>query len=288
MEKFSNWRDKGTGISPFMPVDIPKSPIKRFMLDPVSILVKTPLFLFLYVVAAVAPKPAFKAILSFLFRFEDIALLVEGVRRTKAAEIEKNKPAVNQVVISNWVSPLDVFVIYVLSNVTSLLQIEVVVPTKAGSYRISAWQSVSLFFGEDISTVGTKIADLATLKGKLVILFAEGTASNNRAVLPFIPVPLTFFSTPGFSYRALVLKVYPNSLTLPIPYLSKWQYLARLLTYPDKGYIKAKVVPMDKVTPNAFRLVFADNGLSTVELGLEHKAKFLEYYQSYTVSNLTK
>lgn len=288
MEKFSAWRDKGTGISPFMPADIPKSPVKKYVVDPVLILVKAPLFYFLYALAALAPKPAIKVVLSLVFGFEDVDVLVEGVRRTKTDEIDQNRPAVNQVVISNWISPLDIFVIFSLSTVASLGQIAVVVPTKGSLYRLSAWQTVSLFFGGDVTVIGVKISTLASLKGNLVVLFAEGTSSNNRAVLPFVETSLMVFDTPGFTYKTVVLKMYPNSLTLPIPHLTKWQYLYRLLTHLGKGYIKVKIVPMEKVSPISLKVIFADNGLSTVELSLEQKAKFHEYYQSYALSNFTK
>lgn len=287
MEKFSNWRDKGTGISPFMPVELPKLPLKKFLVDPLTLLVKLPVFLFLYAVATVAPKPVFKVIFTLLFRFEDLALLVEGVRRTKTAEIDQHRPSTNQVIVSNWVSPLDVFVIYLISTVGSLGDIDVLVPLKTGVYKLTPWQTVLLFFGEDIS-VGAKVSDLAKSSGKLVILFAEGTATNNRAVLPVVQVPQTFTSLAQFSYAALVLKVYPNSLTLPIPHLTKWQYLSLLLTCPDRGFVKAKIVPLQKFTLASLRLVYADNGLSTVELGPGQKEKFWEYYQSYAVSNLKK
>lgn len=288
MEKFSNWRDKGTGISPFMPVEVPKLLLKKYVVDPLTLLVKLPVFLVLYAVATIAPKPAFKLIFSLLFRFDDLALLVEGVRRTKTAEIDQHRPSTNQVIVSNWVSPLDVFVIYLISTVGSLGDIDVLVPTKKGVYKLTPWQTVLLFFGGDIAVGGTKVTDLAKSSGKLVILFAEGTATNNRAVLPFVQVPQTFTSLAHFSYAALVLKVYPNSLTLPIPHLTKWQYLSLLLTCPDRGFIKAKIVPLQKLSVASLRLVYADNGLSTVELGPDQKEKFWEYYQSYAVSNLRK
>lgn len=288
MEKFSAWRDKGTGISPFMPVDLVKSPVKKYLVDPVLLLVKVPLFFLLYIVASVVPKPAIKALLSHLFGFKDIDLLVEGVRRTKAADIDKNRPFVNQVVISNWVSPLDIFLVYSLSNVSSLGEIAVVVPKNGALYSVGAWQTISVFFDQDISAVGEKIDTFSPLKGKLVVYFAEGTASNNRAVLPFAKHPSNLFDGPSFTYKLLVLKMYPNSLTLPIPYLSKWQYLTRLLTHLGKGFIKVKIVPIEKVSANSIRLIYADNGLSTVELGVEQKEKFFEYYQSYALANFTK
>lgn len=270
-----------------MPVDLVKSPFSRFLVDPILLLLKVPLFFLLYALAIVAPKPTIKAVLSILFGFQEIDVLVEGVRRTKTAEIDKNRPALNQVIISNWISPLDVFLVYSMSNVASLNQIEVVVPNKGALYSMSAWQTISLFFGGDVS-VGKKIDTYSSLKGKLVVYFAEGTASNNRAVLPFARAPSGFFDVLGFSYKFLVLKMYPNSLTLPIPHMSKWQYLSRLLTHVGKGFIKAKIVPIDKASANTFRLIFADNGLNTVELGAEQKEKFFEYYQSYALTNFTK
>jgi len=288
MEKFSAWRDKGTGISPFMPLDIAKSPVKKYVVDPILLLVKLPVFFILYIVAAVAPKPAIKAVFSLLFGFSDIDVLVEGIRRTRTAEIDRNRPGINQVVISNWISPLDVFLVYILSNVASLKQVAVVLPSNGALYTVSAWLTISLFFGEEVVNVGEKIVDFSSLKDKLVLYFVEGTASNNRAVLPFASTSTSYFDSPGFTYKALVLKMYPNSLTLPIPYLSRWQYLTRLLTHLSKGLFKVKIVPMETISANSLRLVYADNGLSTVELGSDQKEKFREYYKSYALSNFTK
>lgn len=287
MEKFSTWRDKGTGISPFIPVDLPVTPVRKFLVGPILLLVKIPIFYILYVVSAIVPKPAFRAILS-LFGFDDVDVLVEGVRRTRTEEIDRNRPGLNQVVISNWISPLDVFVLFGLSNVSSLNQVSVIIPVKNAIYRLTAWQTVSVFFGEDVSSVGEKVTDLSALKNQLVILFAEGTASNNRAVLPFAGNVLTILNTTGFTYKTVVLKLYPNSLTLPIAHLSKGQYLKRLLTHPGKAHIKVKIVPMEKASTNGAKQIFADNGLNTVELGVEQKAKFIEYYQSYALTNFTK
>ena len=42
MEKFSNWRDKGTGISPFMPEEGVQLPMKKSLMNPLFIAVKLP------------------------------------------------------------------------------------------------------------------------------------------------------------------------------------------------------------------------------------------------------
>lgn len=282
MEKFSAWRDKGTGISPFMPTEIPKSPVRKYVVDPVLLLVKIPIFFIVYLGAYLFPKQAFNAALSLLFAI-DVDLLVEGVRRTKTAEIDRVRPTVNLVVVSNWISPLDVFVLYSVANVASLSHVAVVVPTKTGLYCVDAWQSMWVFFGCDIQTVGEKIASLSAVKDKLVIFFAEGTSSNNKAVLP-VTLPE---NVPVFTYQTAVVKMYPNSLTVPIPTTAR-EYLVRLLTHGGKGLIKVKLVPMAKVSSGAVKLVYADNGLSTVELGAEQKQQFCEYYRSYALSNITR
>lgn len=288
MEKFSTWRDKGTGISPFMPVENPKTLTKK-LLNPLLLAFKLPVFFLLYSISFIAPKPVVKLILS-LFGVSEIDVLVEGVRKVKTDEINKKKPAQNEVVVANFISPLDILLLFCISNVTSVSNIAVVIPGNGSLYQFSVWQFVLVSFSplEEFLAEGTKLDNYTSLQGKLVVLYPEGTPSNNRAVLPFEKIPQSFFEMPKFSYKTVVLRMYPNNLTLPVPHLTKFQYLCKALTLGN-SLIKMKIVPLEKAySLTLAKLVFAENGLSIVDLGLTEKTKFYTYYKGYALADVTK
>lgn len=293
MEKFSNWRDKGTGISPFMPVENPQLPIKKYLFNPVIVAVKLPLLYILYAFTLVAPKPLFLFILRHIFGVSDIDLLVEGIRKLKTAEIDRRRPGSNHLVVANFISPIDVLILYVLSAVSSINSVVVLLPRGTKLHALDFWQFTKVPFLEpDAPLPGEVLTDYAFLKDKLVILFPEGTPSNNKAVLPFSrSIDPKLLQLPGFSFLTIVLRVYPNLVTLPVPNVTGFQYLCKLLTV-GKVFIKAKIVPHVELTVfsiKAAREVFPDNSLSLVgdDMTVEQKTKFFSYYKGYALSQVT-
>lgn len=287
MEKFSNWRDKGTGISPFLPVDPQVPAFRKFVINPALLALKWPLFVVLYTLASVAPKPATKIIFKWLFSVADIDLLVEGVRKSNVKEINAHKPSEGEIVVLNLVSPLDVFVIYLISSVSSLSSIVVVLPWKNNLYSFTVWQFLHTFFLSLENPVehGTRLDVGAekTLKGKLAIVFAEGTSSNNKAVLPLQQQCFPFLQATKAPVKVTVLRYFPGTLSLPVPNLTENQYVSRLFTLPGKAFVKVKVVPVQNVSTKACQMAFVENGLNHVELGLNEKTEFFKYFQNYSI-----
>lgn len=290
MEKFSNWRDKGTGISPFMPPVSEKSFLTNNVIAPLLVILKLPFLIALYLAVYVVPKPAVELALTRLMGVGDIDLLVEGIRKTKMAEIERYKPSTNDIVLVNLISPIDVFVLFVTSRVNSLNQIRVIIPRQGVLHVFSVWKYVSFMFGELSESLSeeTRLTSYDELKGKLVFLFPEGTSTNNKAILPFEKIPDAFFLIPDFKYKTVVLRMYSNSLTLPVPNLTPVQYLRKILSQSKKTYIKVKVVPTEKCSLSLIKAIFAENGLSTVGLTLRDKRDFYKYFTDYAVSEFTK
>lgn len=283
MEKFSTWRDKGTGISPFMPAENVKGPLQKYITGPLLLLVKLPAFFILYSLSLIAPKAVIRLLLSLFVSAIDV--LVEGVRKLKSAEIDKFKPTINDCIVSNYVSPLDVLLLFSIST-ASLGQTVVVIPSNGELYSYSVWQFVLESFTTLIN--GQKLTNFDTLKDKLVLFFPEGTPLNNKAVLPFSKTPEKLFSMANFNYKTVVLRVYPNSITLPVPYLSKFGYLLKTLGLA-RGFVKVKIVPATlKYTLAQAKLVFPENGLNFVDLGLDAKKRFFAYYSDYALANVTK
>ncbi|OBA21503.1 hypothetical protein METBIDRAFT_42659 [Metschnikowia bicuspidata var. bicuspidata NRRL YB-4993] len=287
MEKFSNWRDKGTGISPFYPVEVKVSAARKYVVNPVILALKWPFFVALYLFASVAPKAATRIIFRSLFSIADIDLLVEGVRKSNANETNAKKPSVGEVVVLNLVSPLDIFVIFLTSNVESLSSLVVVIPWKEDLYTFTAWEALSVLFQplDSSITQGARLGGDARdmMREKLVVVFAEGSASNNKAILPLQPPCAQLWQSGDPPVKVAVLRYYPNGLSLPVPHMTKAQYVSRLLTLPSKAFVKVKIVPLRAASLKACQAAFVENGLCHVQLGVEEKLKFFEYFQDYSI-----
>lgn len=274
MEKFSTWRDKGTGISPFMPVESRLSSVKKNIINPLIIVFKLPLFFLFYSLVQVLPKLSL-TLLAKLVGLGEIDILVEGVRRSNRGEIDRCCPDVGDVVVSNLVSPLDVFNIFMASKVTRLSKVSVVLATKDGLIRYTPVQFVLLAFG---NVAGVPIASIDEIEPtQLVILYPEGAFSNNKALLRFQKVPAGTFASQKFVYKACVVKLYPVSLTTPVPILTPFQYLGLLLAARSL-HVKMRIVPLLDALEAAVKKGFADNGLGSVDLGIQERDEFYKAY----------
>lgn len=291
MEKFSTWRDKGTGISPFLPVEVPVLPFNKYLVRPFRLLLKWPVFMVIYALSLIVPKNAIKAIFYLLISVSDIDISVEGVRQLKKSDIYAKQPDLGDVVISNLVSPLDILVQYLISKVNSVSQIAVIIPIKEDLFSFSVWQALQFCFLPvgAAPKLGTRVTD--TLKthtqGKLVIYFAEGTPTNNKAILPLSPLTNVVLEL-SKSVKVSVLRYYPGSVTLPIPHIGPKTYISKLMAAGSRTYVKVKIVPLEDLSPKACQRAFTENGLSQVELSVRDKEDFFKYYQDYGLEKITK
>ncbi|CAH6722773.1 lysophosphatidic acid:oleoyl-CoA acyltransferase 1 [[Candida] jaroonii] len=147
MEKFSNWRDKGTGITPF----IQSNPRFSLISLPV-ILVKLPIFIFLLPLALLNISIIKSFILKFLFNFE-----------SKIPRLNKDL-----VYITNYSSPLLAFVVNLPINI----------PIDKEIQSFSTWTYILHSLGYEVK--GKKVKEM-----KRGILLIEGTPSNNKCILKF-------------------------------------------------------------------------------------------------------
>lgn len=281
MEKFSNWRDKGTGIAPFIPLSSPKTPINKYVLGPALLIVKIPFFFLLYWLSILAPKAAIGTIFTWLFGIS-IDVSVSGVRKLNKSEISQAQPDKNTIVVSNFTSPLDIFVIYLSSKVSSLNSISVLVPIDNAIYVLTPWQVAYLCFlpiglkcGVKLTSENDKI-----LKNKLVVVFAEGTTSNNRAVLSMNSAVDPILSMSGFKNQTTLLLWYPNTVSTPIPILSPFLYLCSILTLSSGSYVKVKITPNEKGSLSASKVAYQENGVNLINLDAADKKNFFSYYQT--------
>lgn len=286
MEKFSNWRDKGTGISPFMPVATPlyssKSLVSKsglILLKLVIFLIKLPLvvvtFTFYYVTGLQALA---RFIVLVLFGFNRLETLVDGVKRSHTDKIAANLPRRNDVVVVNHSSPLDGFIYATLCSGVSWSKIAIVIPDPSGNLsRYSVWSLFSHTFNPSIAGTPVKLSEL---KDRVVFLLLEGTPSNNNALLPFQPLQSTDFS--GFYIKSVAIKYQPQYLSLPIPHISKWTYIFEALTHISikNNFIKAKIYAHDAWNLASIKNSFEVNSLNVLgpQLNLALKKQFERAY----------
>lgn len=293
MEKFSNWRDKGTGISPFMPTP---EPAALFMILPKAIvfLMKMPIFVLSLALYLLLPFPPIgRFIILVLFGFKQYDLTVDGIKKSKTREINASRPIVGDFVVVNYQSPIDGLILAALSN-TNWNKIAILIPNREGElYQYSIWGLIRYTLSTDIGvpTSTIKISNYSSLKNKLVYCFIEGTPSNNKSILPFMD-NLAAIPKNTFNFKTIILKIQPGYLTTPLPIVSKWRYFTSLLTNLNKNSsIRAKIfkhAPSELKDNFDFRLLkhcFEVGQLNLIgqDLNIGQKISFYNYYIDHKV-----
>lgn len=239
MEKFSTWRDPATGIAPFLPATRPMSEMAtrtifsifaEFMLALISI-PWTAFSLLIYLcLVQYLPDPVrslyVRYNLLFSLRVWNLEVGFENapsqsansdLRTNKARRDTHSLPEGGDLIVSNFTSPLDVLSYAVLVNPIF------VVPAEQGQFMVvsalgAILVALSLPTCEPMS--GRSLAEIckaAKKSGKTVVLFAEGTTTSGKALLPFpnqIPVSLLPYTTKVYPAS---IKYTPPSVTTPLP-----------------------------------------------------------------------
>ncbi|KAK9474522.1 uncharacterized protein V1510DRAFT_411270 [Dipodascopsis tothii] len=237
MEKFSQWRDKGTGVAPFLPH--PSSTLggagvagaASALAAALAVLAKAPLLALAGLVAAVAaglglPALAASAVLYAAgFWFWDVQ--VDGVRRGKKtlAANRDRAPAAGDVVVTNYLSPLDAAVYAALFPCVFAIPGE-----RGGVGRYSAagvWAHALRFAATAEPHTLADIAADARRAGRAVVLFVEGTPSNGRALVH--PLWAALDTLADGRVLPCALKYAPMDVSTPIPPRSAVHYALRVL-----------------------------------------------------------
>ncbi|KAK7203081.1 hypothetical protein BZA70DRAFT_81197 [Myxozyma melibiosi] len=256
MEKFSIWRDKGTGIAPFLPH--PSSTFRsdgdtsaqaiclragNILLAIVSVAIKLPLCLIyciLHSVIVLLPLPPAVKSLSTKVLLRIIGLFYwrvsyasgrSGVRSRRASSSKKT-PNAGDVVVSNFVSPLDAMVY------STEFDCCFVIPTPTGAYQtyntlqafIAATRLPNITKLSGSSSVLSDIVSKAKSKDKVVVLFAEGTTTNGRGFLYSSAMKIKLDSTS--TENTLIpshIKYTPPDVSTPVPVSSVFIYLLKLM-----------------------------------------------------------
>lgn len=281
MEKYSKFRDEATGIPPFNPVARRSSRSNAFvkgLLYTYSI-VTTPLAiicLWFYfcilekILPEVATEWAMTWILLIPLRIFNVKLTHEneGKASVRRSAIIKAKPG--DVVLSNFVSPLDAFVY------RSFRKTIFAFPTKDGQFEERSAGKAMMHALSLKDTYANrrplaKIAEHAEANGAVVVVFVEGTTSNGRGLLTLKNLDYKDISSVKGNVFASVIKYTPQYAASPLPstltkYIwntscASWWYLAtvKISTQPlSKSLLSIDAIGKEICRLGHFR-VFGDN-----------------------------
>lgn len=282
MEKFSTWRDKATGVAPFIPVLRPKVLVPVLYSTAVfrtaMFVIRLPFLVLVLVLFAVVPVPVVRRVLAkallVLCGIFRVTVVVDGVKRSQQRAARKHHPNDNDIVVVNFTLPIDALVLQSVTTNPVFL-----VPDGRG--KLSQYSVAEVFVAAlSPPAMDSKrpAVEWAQMAGKAVYVFAEGTPLNNKAVLPFPPMarlPVTH------KLKRMVLLVAPPTLTTPVP-MPVWRYVYRLAS-TITGAVLGRVVELDvDATWLGIRDLFelARMPLAGQQVGVAGKLAFLEAWGS--------
>lgn len=224
MEKYSQWMDKRIGIKPFIPNESRKagfiSCLKLFM----KMILFSPILLMwglIYVIGIDIARLE-RSILEFMFGWQ-LLISLDGGRRSRFSG--KHVLRENSVYVSNFTSPLDGFVISMLSA----HPVMILVPRGKFLYKFTALELFWFTLHGNIEIPSNQKLvtekDIKNTKNPIV-LFAEGTASSGHSVLPF-EMDEKEFSTLIKNTRAVhAINLTPTKISLCTPVaIGIWKYM---------------------------------------------------------------
>ncbi|KAL5119278.1 Lysophosphatidic acid:oleoyl-CoA acyltransferase 1 [Pleosporales sp. CAS-2024a] len=227
MEKYSQFRDKGTAIAPFLPV--PPAPAS-FLWTPVSVslfLLRLPFLLGISVLyfCFLEYMPIGHTIrycaLWLMLGIPGVwwvDLQVDGVRRGQLHTSSSHLPRPGSIIASSFTSPLDPLYLAAIFQ-----------PIFTRSYphtrtveRITLFSAIKLAFSAPALHPPADSTRLVTLKQlteqfphKIICVFPESTTTNGRGILPLCPSLLS--ATPTTRIYPVNLRYTPQDITTPVP-----------------------------------------------------------------------
>ncbi|KAK4240166.1 hypothetical protein C8A03DRAFT_42291 [Achaetomium macrosporum] len=256
MEKFSQFRDRGSGISPFIPVTTPSS-LPATALHAFLFLVRLPFFLFTsigyFLILQHLPLPALirKLLLWCILAIPGIwwvDLQLDGVKRGSLSQQPRSRvPHPKSIIAANFTSPIDALYlaavfdpIFVAATPTSrrVRRIGLFSAIRA-ALSPSAQLSSEVFDSHEWEGAGGgKTEDTCSLRelvarypGRVIAVFPECGTTNGKGVLPLSPCLLT--APPDSAIFPVSMRYTPPDVTTPVPGLQGWaSFLWKLLGRP--------------------------------------------------------
>ncbi|KAG6032478.1 hypothetical protein E4U41_007226 [Claviceps citrina] len=240
MEKYSQFRDRATGISPFLPVTTPLSAVS-IVAHAVIFTFRLPFFIayaasyFILFHHLPLPVIARKIALWGLMAIPGIwwvDLQLDGVKRgTLADQPLERFPHPGSVIAANFTSPIDaVYLAAIFDPIFTLSY-----PGERKVQRVSLLGAIMQALGpvQTAPPPGVKLVNLKDLlkeyPDRVIAVFPECGTSNGKAIMPFSPSLLeTPADVPMFPVS---IRYTPSDVTTPVP--GRWLgFLWNLLSRP--------------------------------------------------------
>ncbi|KAF1961964.1 hypothetical protein CC80DRAFT_531723 [Byssothecium circinans] len=272
MEKYSQFRDSGTGIAPFLPIPSPPAgiwaPVHFFLYllrAPFALSLSLLYFFFL------EPLPVGnwvkKCLLGIILTIPGVwwvDLQVDGVKRGRLAENKHHLPRAGTIIAASFTSPLDP--LYLAGIFTPVFTRSWVGEKKVEV--ISLFRAICLAFSkpELEPPTNAKLITLSELTERfpdsIICVFPETTTTNGRGILRFSPSLLTV--NPRTKIYPVHVKYTPGDITTPVPgTVLSWTW--RLLSKPTHVMRVriARQIYNNTADPDAARASAVDSGFNT-------------------------
>ncbi|EXJ83460.1 hypothetical protein A1O1_07083 [Capronia coronata CBS 617.96] len=226
MEKFSQFRDKGSGIAPFLPIPTESAglqlPFHIFLFVcrvPLLLIFALSYFLVLQwmPIGVLGRKASLWCILG-LPGIWWVDLQIDGVKKGSLAKNSASLPQAGSIIASSSASPIDALYLSAIFDplfVASYPSTRLVQPISLFTALCRAFSRPQLN-----PPAKAKLVDLKTyLKqnpSRIVAVFPECTTSNGRGILPMSPALLTV--PPRTKVFPVSLRYTPPDITTPIPH----------------------------------------------------------------------
>ncbi|KAH9909892.1 hypothetical protein F4778DRAFT_713274 [Xylariomycetidae sp. FL2044] len=257
MEKYSQFRDRGSGISPFMPIKTPTSTFTQ--------LVRTCIFLFrlvffvpycafFFLVLNNLPLPLFahKLLLWTVLAIPGIwwvDLQLDGVKRgSLSSQPDARFPHARTIIAAQFTSPIDALYLSAVFDPIFTMSY----PGTKKVQRISLFRAVTLALAppppQSAPPENAKLTTLAALVDqypqRAIVVFPEMTTTNGKGIMPFSP---SLLSAPSdVKIFPVSMRYTPPDITTPVPG-SYFAFLWNLLGKPTH-YIRVRIAEAVKNT----------------------------------------
>lgn len=252
MEKYSQFRDRGSGISPFMPNQSQVSSI-ALVGNTILFLLRLPLFVlvggFFFLLLAHLPVPRFirQVYLWCLTTVSGIwwkDLQVDGVKRGHLSEQPGRTPQSGAIIAAQFTSPIDALYLGAIFDPVFTRSY----PGTAKVELISLRQAVLLALAPvrvapaDPKKLTTLRKILADNPRRVVAVFPECTTTNGKGLLPLSP---SLLSAPAEAkIYPVSIRYTPQDITSPVPgayFTFLWNLLSRFTLHCMRVRIGAAV-----------------------------------------------
>ncbi|KAI9263099.1 hypothetical protein BY458DRAFT_514835 [Sporodiniella umbellata] len=311
MEKYSRWRDAGTGIQPFLPPVPPRTDSSFLILltngvhtisGSVLAILKIPivfllsiLYLLLVLVLGIVLTPIkplkrawenffstvlIRAVL-LLMGFFYIKTETVSTRKNRNNIISRKPVKKGDIIVANWTSYVDIlYLAYKFNPVFTQAY-----PETNKIKEISLWEALC-----SVKKIPTKNEGVITLKelslkakGPIVI-FPEGATSNGRALLKFLPlftedISIELFHVMSFKYEYGYMS---PTFTVGNPWIHLFKLCSQFHNTVNvrvlaKDEISLSQIPTGETLLNSLSQI---SKLRKTNLDMNDKREFLAYYQS--------